>query len=123
MKRLLTAFAVSATLRISSAGAAEPVSPALAPLDALYPDLEKLYLDLHQTPELSFREEKTAAKMAERLRTLGFLVEEHVVTADDPLYIVGQARTELGELVIGKPSMQPFIVSRTPAVRVNAAQD
>jgi hypothetical protein len=58
-----------------------------------------------------------------RDRTLGFLVEERVVTADDPLYIVGQARTELGDLVIGKPSMQPFIVSRTPAVRVTAAQD
>jgi E3 Ubiquitin ligase len=58
-----------------------------------------------------------------RDRTLGFLVEERLVTADDPLYIVGQARTELGDLVIGKPSMQPFIVSRTPAVRVTAAQD
>jgi hypothetical protein len=58
-----------------------------------------------------------------RERTLGFLVEERVVIADDPLYVVGQARTELGDLVIGKPSMQPFIVSRTPAVRVTAPQD
>jgi len=42
------------------------------PVDGIYPDLEKLYLDLHQTPELSGHEEKTAAKLAERLRALGF---------------------------------------------------
>ncbi len=47
-------------------------NPALAPLDALYPELEKLYVDLHQNPELSFHEEKTAAKLAERLRALGY---------------------------------------------------
>jgi E3 Ubiquitin ligase len=58
-----------------------------------------------------------------RERTLGFLVEEHVVTDGDPLYVVGQTRTELGDLVIGKPAMQPLIVSRTPAVRVAAPQD
>jgi hypothetical protein len=58
-----------------------------------------------------------------RERTLGFLVEEHVVIAGDPLYVVGQARNELGDLVIGKPSMQPFIVSRTPAVQAPSAQD
>ena len=48
--------------------------PALAPLDAALPDLQKLYLDLHQSPELSFHEEKTAAKMAERLKALGYQV-------------------------------------------------
>ncbi|MDN3359728.1 GIDE domain-containing protein [Actinomadura sp. DC4] len=58
-----------------------------------------------------------------RERTLGFIVEEHVVTADDPLYVVGQTRTELGDLVIGKPTMQPFIVSRTPAVQAVGVQD
>jgi hypothetical protein len=58
-----------------------------------------------------------------RERTLGFLLEEHIVTADDRLYVVGQTRTELGDLVIGKPTMQPFIVSRTPAVQAADAQD
>src|SRR6266540_4142713 len=48
--------------------------PALAPLDSLYPDLEKLYIDLHQTPELSSHEEKTSAKMAARLKGLGYEV-------------------------------------------------
>jgi hypothetical protein len=58
-----------------------------------------------------------------RERTLGFVLEERVVTVDDPLYVVGQARTELGDLVIGKPAMRPLIVARTSAVRVTAAQD
>jgi hypothetical protein len=58
-----------------------------------------------------------------RERTLGFLIEEHVVLADEPMYVVGQARTELGDLVIGKPAMQPFIVARTSAVRDTAGQD
>ncbi|HKA35238.1 MAG TPA: amidohydrolase [Thermoanaerobaculia bacterium] len=47
---------------------------ALAPLDSAYPDLEKLYLDLHQTPELSNHEEKTSAKLAARLKALGYEV-------------------------------------------------
>lgn len=46
----------------------------LAPLDSLYADMDALYRDLHRTPELSLQEAKTAAKMAERLRALGFQV-------------------------------------------------
>src|SRR5215831_10253033 len=37
-------------------------SPALAPIDALYPDLAAFYMDLHRNPELSRHEEKTSAK-------------------------------------------------------------
>ncbi|MGE6762949.1 amidohydrolase [Corallococcus interemptor] len=58
--------------------AAAPPAPVLAGLDALYPDLDALYRDLHQTPELSLQEEKTAAKLAERLRKLGFEVTPKV---------------------------------------------
>ncbi len=34
----------------------------------------ELYIDLHKNPELSFMEQKTAGKMAEQLRSLGFEV-------------------------------------------------
>ncbi|AGC46860.1 M20 (carboxypeptidase Ss1) subfamily protein [Myxococcus stipitatus DSM 14675] len=51
--------------------AAQP-SPVLSALEGLYPELDVFYRDLHQTPELAFQEEKTAAKLAERLRKLGF---------------------------------------------------
>lgn len=47
-------------------------------LDAIYPSLDAMYIDLHKTPELSLREEKTAAKMAAKLRDLGIEATEHV---------------------------------------------
>ncbi len=65
------AFLVATTLGEETKSA---VNPALAPVDALYPDLEAFYIDLHQSPELSLHEEKTAAKMAERFRRLGYEV-------------------------------------------------
>lgn len=53
-------------------------SPAIASVDALYPDLAALYQDLHRNPELSRHEEKTSEKIAERLRALGYEVTDHV---------------------------------------------
>lgn len=46
--------------------------------DAVYADSKSLYLDLHENPELSSHENHTAAKLAERLRNLGYDVTEHV---------------------------------------------
>lgn len=97
MKRLLAAVGVAAFLVRASAFAADAAgSPVLAPLDALYPDLEKLYLDLHQSPELSFHEEKTSAKMAERLRALGF----EVTTGIAKTGVVGILRNGKGPTVM-----------------------
>ncbi|MCP3099987.1 amidohydrolase [Myxococcus sp. K15C18031901] len=70
---LASTLVLLALLPGSPALAAAP-SPVLGGLDGLYPELDALYRDLHQTPELSFQEEKTAAKLAERLRKLGFEV-------------------------------------------------
>ena len=47
-------------------------------VEAVYPEAHALYLDLHQTPELSSHETATAAKLAGRLRGLGYEVTEHV---------------------------------------------
>ncbi len=47
-------------------------------VDPIYPDLEKLYIDLHAHPELSYREMQTSAKIAGRLRRLGYEVTEKV---------------------------------------------
>ncbi len=47
-------------------------------LDAAYPAAHELYLDLHEHPELSSHETQTAAKLAERLRSFGYEVTEHV---------------------------------------------
>jgi amidohydrolase len=47
-------------------------------VEAVYPEAHALYLDLHQNPELSSHEVQTAAKLASRLRSLGYEVTEHV---------------------------------------------
>jgi amidohydrolase len=47
-------------------------------VEAIYPDARALYLDIHQNPELSSHETQTAAKLAGRLRDLGYTVTEHV---------------------------------------------
>jgi amidohydrolase len=52
--------------------AAGPELTPSAQIDAVYPQVEALYLDLHRNPELSYHEEKTAAKIAEQLRKLGY---------------------------------------------------
>ena len=68
MKRLLLLLlALSVT-----SWAAEPWRPPSTQIDAVYPQVEALYLDLHRNPELSYHEEKTAAKIADQLRKLGY---------------------------------------------------
>lgn len=47
-------------------------------LEQQHAELEALYRHLHQHPELSFREVKTAARMAEQLRAIGCEVTEKV---------------------------------------------
>lgn len=47
-------------------------------VDSVFPDAHALYLDLHQHPELSSHETRTAALLAERLRALGYEVTEHI---------------------------------------------
>ncbi|MCP4413480.1 MAG: amidohydrolase, partial [Gammaproteobacteria bacterium] len=47
-------------------------------LQTLMPELMVLYKDLHQSPELSSVEFKTAKKLAEKVRVLGFEVTEKV---------------------------------------------
>lgn len=49
-----------------------------ARIDGELPDLMALYRDLHANPELSFQEVQTAAKLAARVRKLGFTVTEKV---------------------------------------------
>ncbi|MDQ2870608.1 MAG: amidohydrolase [Acidobacteriota bacterium] len=73
-----SALAFLTLLSVSSAAFAAESPAALAGLDGLYPSLDSLYIDLHRNPELSLHEEKTAAKLASRLRAAGYEVTEHV---------------------------------------------
>jgi amidohydrolase len=61
-----------------SACASAQMTPSSKEIDAVYPDAYALYLDLHQSPELSGHEAQTAAKLASRLQALGYDVTQHV---------------------------------------------
>ena len=84
--------------------AADP--SALSGLDAIYPTLDALYRDLHRNPELSLQEEHTAAKMAARLRELGYEVSEHVGGHG----VVGVLRNGTGPTVMLRTDMDALPV-------------
>lgn len=63
-------LSIAATMAFSQGAFAQPADD--------YEYLEALYLHLHQNPELSFHEEKTAARLAQELRSAGYEVTEKV---------------------------------------------
>jgi amidohydrolase len=73
---LLLGFLTAFSLFLSSASA--QASSGSKEVEAVYPEAHALYLDLHQNPELSGHETQTAAKLAGRLRGLGYELTEHV---------------------------------------------
>lgn len=89
-------------------------TPSVAEVDALYPDLEALYIDLHQHPELAFQEVQTAAKLAARLKALGYEVTTGVgrtgivaLLKNGPGPTV-MLRTELDALPVEEKTNLPF---------------
>jgi amidohydrolase len=63
--------AIGATAQSKSAAWTTPFDEQL---NAIYPEVEPLYFDLHRTPELAMHEQQTAAKLAERAKSLGYEV-------------------------------------------------
>lgn len=49
-----------------------------ASIDKMYPELDALYKELHQNPELSLQEKETSARIAEELRKQGYEVTEGI---------------------------------------------
>jgi amidohydrolase len=92
---LCLAGAAGGPLAAAEAGgaAAAAASAAIPDLD---PELVAFYVDLHRNPELSTHEEKTAAKLAERLRRLGF----EVTTGVGGTGVVGVLRNGAGPTVM-----------------------
>lgn len=97
-------------LGLSTAAVAAPGTT----VEAIYPELDALYQDLHQNPELSDQEEKTAGKLAVRLRALGFQVTERVggfglvavlANGPGPTLLV---RTDLDGLPVEEKTGLPF---------------
>ena len=65
---LVLSFFLATSLLAADPGRA----PSEQQVDAVYPQMKTLYEDLHRNPELSLHEEKTAAKIADQLRKLGY---------------------------------------------------
>jgi hippurate hydrolase len=76
MRKTIASLAALTCLAIAHAEV--PVGSLRADIDAMYPDIERLYIDLHQNPELSLLEERTAAKLAARMKKLGYQVTTKV---------------------------------------------
>lgn len=89
-------------------------APLKQQVDAVYPEAHALYLDLHEHPELSSHETRTASVMAEKLRNLGYEVTEHVggtgivaLLKNGPGPVV-MLRTELDALPVTEQTGLPY---------------
>ena len=103
---------------------AAPVAPAFdvaaakaridTALDKNYPQLDTLYKDIHQHPEIAFQEVRTAALLAKEMRKLGFEVTEKVgKTGIVAIYRNGAGptvlvRTELDALPMEEKTGLPY---------------
>jgi amidohydrolase len=82
-------------------------APSREQLDAIYPEIALLYLDLHRNPELSLHEEQTAAKIAVQLRRLGF----DVTTEVGGTGVVGVLRNGAGPTVMIRAELDALPVA------------
>lgn len=102
MRALVFVFAF--VLPLTIAAAQDPVERWL---DENHAPLEDLYRDLHQNPELSFREVKTASRMAKELRAVGIEVTERVGGNG----VVGVLRCGDGPVVLLRADMDALPVA------------
>ncbi len=101
-RTLLAALALSTML--STPLSAQPVGAAV---DAQMPSLMALYRDLHQNPELSFQETRSAAIMAAEARKAGFDVTEGVGRTG----VVAVLRNGPGPVVLVRADMDALPVA------------
>lgn len=92
--------------------AAPPLAEIDRNLDTEAPNLLALYLHLHRNPELSLQEEKSAARMAEELRKLGFDVTPKVGGHG----VVGVLKNGPGPTVLVRADMDALPVTERTGV-------
>jgi amidohydrolase len=106
--------ALVTTCTLSAQTGTRWTTPSPAEIDAIFPDVDALYVDLHRSPELAFQEVQTAGKLAARLKALGF----DVTTGVGKTGVVGilkngagptvMLRTELDALPVEEKTGLPF---------------
>ena len=114
LRALVCAAAMTAAVG-AGAQSASALPVQLTPLvDGMYPSLETLYKDLHSHPEIAFQEVRTAARMADEMRKLGFDVTEKIGgTGVVAIYKNGagptvMVRTELDALPMEEKTGLPY---------------
>jgi amidohydrolase len=114
IRTLALAVVIVAIAPAARAGDAKWTTPSPAEVDAIYSDIESLYIDLHRNPELGFQETKTAATLVARMKALGFEVTPGVggtglvavlKNGSGPTVML---RTELDALPIKEKTGLPF---------------
>ena len=106
-------------LLVALLAAAPATAQTTREIDAYYPDLQTLYQDLHRNPELAFQEVQTAAKLAARLKALGFDVTTGVGRTGIVALLKNGAgptvmlRTELDALPVAEKTGVPFASTAT----------
>jgi hippurate hydrolase len=105
---------VSTLCVVLAAQEAPFTTPTAAQIEAIYPAIEALYIDLHKNPELGFQETQTAAKLAAHVKALGFDVTTGVggtgvvaVMKNGPGPTV-MLRTELDALPVEEKTGLPY---------------
>lgn len=107
MRRTLVAFLLLTLVSAASTYAqSSKYQPSEQDVNAIYPPIEALYIDLHQHPELSFHETQTAEKMAQGLRKLGF----EVTTGVGGTGVVGVLKNGAGPTVLIRTDMDALPV-------------
>jgi hippurate hydrolase len=120
MKLAIAALAALAAAGAATVSRAAPLDPAAATkaIDAVtvknWPELDALYKDIHNHPELGHHELRTAALLAAKMRALGLTVTEHVggtgvvaILKNGPGPIV-MVRTELDALPMEEKTGLPY---------------
>src|SRR5476649_1090015 len=115
--KLLPLLSIAAALMLHAAQAQNAAAingQITGQINAMYPQLDAIYKDLHAHPEIAFQEEKTAAKLAAEMRAIGFEVTEQVgktglvaiyKNGDGPTIMV---RTELDALPMEEKTGLPY---------------
>ena len=112
--RLAVTVALAAAVLSAQTSGPPWTTPTPAEVDAIYPDIEALYIDLHRNPELAFQETQTAAKLAARVKALGFDVTTGVGRTGIVAVMKNGAgptvmlRTELDALPVEEKTGLPF---------------
>jgi amidohydrolase len=107
-------FAALLVFAVNGAGQTTAVTPTTAEVDAIYPDIETFYIDLHRNPELAFQEVRTSGKLAAFTKALGYDVTTGVGKTGIVAVLKNGAgptvmlRTELDALPVEEKTGLPF---------------